>query len=43
MSEREKHRKVVYDPLTELMAYYAGKGSEKKETDRRRAGRWKNG
>ena len=25
-------RKVVYDPLTELMSYYAGKTSEVRET-----------
>ena len=31
MSQAKNIRKVVYDPLTELMAHYAGKGSEKKE------------
>ncbi|MDL1894187.1 hypothetical protein FBQ87_15075 [Sphingobacteriales bacterium CHB3] len=31
MSESAKIRKVVYDPLTELMAYYADKKGEKKE------------
>jgi 5-methyltetrahydrofolate--homocysteine methyltransferase len=31
MSQAKSIRRVVYDPLTELMAHYAGKGSEKKE------------
>ena len=31
MSQAKNIRKAVYDPLTELMAHYAGKGSEKKE------------
>ena len=31
MTDPTKVRKVVYDPLTELMGYYAGKKGEKKE------------
>jgi 5-methyltetrahydrofolate--homocysteine methyltransferase len=31
MSQAKNLRKAVYDPLTELMAHYAGKGSEKRE------------
>jgi 5-methyltetrahydrofolate--homocysteine methyltransferase len=31
MSQEKSISKVVYDPLTELMAHYAGRGTEKKE------------